>query len=527
MRSPEFLTLEPHARRTLGALLTSVLVLAIVAPVVLAGGPHVVRPPAPPLNRAAPHFVTETNERKWDDCEWASAAMLIEKWTGHRVDRRALRAAAYVRPGASSLSDVARGTAVLLGLHLRYSPNGGDPMTWSQLLARLADGGGAVLEGAYSRLPRWYSRWDRKFANSGARKSGHAVYVERYEPRRGRVWLMDPLGQGDYNGEWISVWDLAYFASTSGGLVYAAATPARIPPDDLSKVEFGQPAFVGDVLAGSPATLVVPILRDRKAPPRLATLRVSTVWVKVDSSTPDGPIVLAAPPLPPTSAPLQGVGQPSAALDGGLTTSLPSPPTISPLTPAPFVTGSPTGVRVTARGWRLVAQVVVPIVPGRYRLTVVLRDAAGKPILRRIVKPFTPTIVSVQGPYRVSFAAPATLGIADRSVSFGVANIGTGTWAVPSGTSTTRIGDSAASAPQVIADWLFADGSTMVAGGVTLDLAPGGSVTVALPLGNVPTDAVALRLDLVGPDGTRVSELGGRATIIPLTPTTSPARNPT
>jgi hypothetical protein len=194
---------------------------------------------------------------------------------------------------------------------------------------------------------------------------------------------------------------------------------------------------------------------------------------------------------------------------------------------ASFATGSPIGVRLTASGWNLVGQVVVPLVPGRYRLSVTLRNAAGKAILRRIVLPFTPTIVSVQGPYRVRFDAPATLAIADRSVSFGVTNTGTEQWVLPSRPGTKGIGDAQGGGERTIAEWLFADGRTTPAGGSYLFLAPGASATVALPLAQVPAGAIALRLDLVGPDGTRISDLGGRPTIIPLTPTASPAQNPT
>ena len=196
------------------------------------------------------------------------------------VDRRALRAYAYVASGASSLRDVARGTANLLGLHLRYSPDGGDPMTWSTLLTRLARGGGAVLEGAYSRMPRYFQRWDRKFAASGPAKSGHAVYVERYEPRRGRVWLMDPLGQGDYRGEWISVWDLRRFAAFSRGLVRAAATPAPPPPSRSRRSGSdnpGSPATRRSARSGRSSCRSPTAAGDRRV---LVPLRISTTWVQ-------------------------------------------------------------------------------------------------------------------------------------------------------------------------------------------------------------------------------------------------------
>ena len=154
MRSPRVRSADRHALRFLSALFACLVALSMVAPVALAGGPNVARPPAPDRDSGTPHFVTETNDAKWDDCEWASAAMLIEKWTGDQVDRRALRA------------DAIRGQGRLVAPRRR--PWHGEP-AWPApaLLARRrrpddlehaahppGRGGGAVLEGAYSRMPR-------------------------------------------------------------------------------------------------------------------------------------------------------------------------------------------------------------------------------------------------------------------------------------------------------------------------------------------------------------------------------------
>jgi hypothetical protein len=523
MRLVHMLTSGHRALRSVGALFACVLLLAIAAPAALAGGPHLVRPPAPDRDSPTPHFVTETNDTKWDDCEWASAAMLIEKWTGEQVDRRALRAAANVAKGGSSLRDVTRGTDYLLNLHVRYSPGGGDPMTWRQLLARLADGGGAVVEGAYSRMPQWFKRWDRKFAASGSVKSAHAVYVERYQPKRGRVWLMDPLGRDGYNGEWISVNALEYFSYTSSGLVHAAATPARLPPVSLSSVRLGQPTLSGPLLAGSPATLIVPIAHDRRIQPRLATVRVSTTWEKVDPSLPDGPTQPIAPLAPPPSPASSGPGlTPSAdpfvgSLRGGMEGTLGTSSSGPAFASAPIVTGSPQGSALIPGAWNLHTHIVLPSAPGRYRLTLTLRDRSGKVIGPRTVRPFLPMIVSVGGPYQAAFDAPTNIAMADRGVSFGITNTGAAAWVASSGPGgTQRSGVPSASAPHVVADWLFADGHADPAGAVYLALDPGAIATVALPLSPAPDGAIALRLDLIGPDGGRFSEQGGRATLIPL-----------
>jgi hypothetical protein len=461
--------------------------------------------------------------------------MLLEKWTGERVDRRALRGAANVAKGGSSFRDVTRGTDYLLNLHLRYSPGGGDPMTWRQLLARLSDGGGAVIEGAYSRMPQWFKRWDRKFAASGSVKSAHAVYVERYQPRRGRVWLMDPLGRDGYNGEWISVSALEYFSYTSSGLVHAMATPARLPPVPVSKVQLGQPTLNGPLLAGAPTVLSVPIVHDRKSTrqPRVATVWVSSTWERVDPALPDGPIAplpiapatAPASPLPagfpgtgssptsPEAVDLAVLGSARGGVESALATAALGPVAV----PAPIVTGSPKGAPLIGGDWNLHTRIVAPTAPGRYRLTLTLRDRTGKAIGARAVRPFLPMIVSVGGPYQATFDAPRSIALGDRVMSFGVTNTGRAPWVAASDEGgTQRSGVLAASATHVVADWLFPDGHADPAGDLSLDLAPGVTATVALPLPLAPAGATALRLDLIGPDGGRLSEQGGRATLIPL-----------
>lgn len=545
MQAARQLTVGHRALKSVGAFFACVLLLALAAPIALAGEPHLVRPPAPDRDSPTPHFVTETNDTKWDDCEWASAAMLIEKWTGDQVDRRALRAAANVAKGGSSFRDVTRGTDYLLNLHLRYSPGGGDPMTWRQLLARLADGGGAVVEGAYSRMPQWFKRWDRKFAASGSVKSAHAVYVERYQPKRGRVWLMDPLGRDGYNGEWISVYALEYYSYTSSGLVHAMATPARLPPVPLSTVRFGQPTLGGPLLAGAPTVLSIPIdhARKRGRQPRLATVWVSSTWQRVDPALPDGPITPAPviPAAPPASPPPAGF--PGTALNplspavmdlpafgsakGGVESALAAVTHRSVVAAGPIVTGSPKGAPLTPGDWNLHTRIVAPTAPGRYRLTLTLRDRTGKVIGPRTVRPFLPMIVSVGGPYQATFDASQSIDMGDRGVSFGVTNSGRAAWVAPADPGTTqRRGVPTGSAPHVLADWLFADGHAEPAGDIYLNLAPGVKATVALPLAAAPPGAVALRLDLIGPDGGRFSEQGGRATVIPVgAPVTSLSPN--
>jgi hypothetical protein len=182
--------------------------------------------PPRPLPGYRPAFVTETDVRPWKDCLWASGAMFLDKWTNGRLKltHQELRAASGDTSGGSQFRDLRKALAKY-DFRLKYSPDGGDPVTWGQLLRRLEKGAGAVILGDDGDLPRWYGRWDYAFWKKKGKRDNHAVYIERYDRKRGRVWLMDPLGRGDWQGEWIPVWAIQAFAWTRGGHVFAAVTP--------------------------------------------------------------------------------------------------------------------------------------------------------------------------------------------------------------------------------------------------------------------------------------------------------------
>ncbi|MDP2350149.1 MAG: hypothetical protein Q8M74_03225, partial [Chloroflexota bacterium] len=186
--------------------------------------------PPSPLPDYRPEFVTETDERPWQDCLWAAGAMLLDKWTNGEVTHthQQLRSLAGDHGGGSALADLSVAYA-RLGIDLRFSPDGGERITWPDLLRRLERGAGAVVLGDDADLPRWYGRWDREFwtltEEETADKDNHAVYVERYDRERGRVWLMDPLGRGDWKGEWIGIGALRRFAWSRAGILTVAVTP--------------------------------------------------------------------------------------------------------------------------------------------------------------------------------------------------------------------------------------------------------------------------------------------------------------
>lgn len=182
--------------------------------------------PPSPLPGYRPTFVTETDTRPWKDCLWASGAMLLDKWTNGdvKVTRQALRAASGDFAGGSQFRDLTRAFAKY-GFDLKWSPDGGVRLTWGQLMAKLERGAGAVVLGDDHKLPAWFGRWDYGFWKKKGKKDNHAVYIERYDRKHDRVWLMDPLGRGDWQGEWISAWAIRRFTWSRAGAVFAAVTP--------------------------------------------------------------------------------------------------------------------------------------------------------------------------------------------------------------------------------------------------------------------------------------------------------------
>ena len=225
-----------HAR-TLGAL---ALAIAFLLP---AAVPAAAREPHRPLPNYHPEFITQREGGgSTADCLWASASMLVEKWTAGRITvskDRLRRMSGDMRKG-SNFDDL---TPVLrkLGLKAKWSPEGGEYVTWGGLRDRIRKGGGAILLGDYHELPRWYGRWAPKFWKKKGKKDNHAIYLDRYDGRTDKFWVMDPLAPAGWKGEWIPARYLRAFAwSTGGGGLWAMVTPtAKRAP--FSGVKFGAP----------------------------------------------------------------------------------------------------------------------------------------------------------------------------------------------------------------------------------------------------------------------------------------------
>jgi hypothetical protein len=225
----------PIVSRHLRALATAPILLAML--LVALPTPAAALEPPRPLPGYHPPFVTQTDERPMIDCLWASGAMLIDKWTNGKISptHQRLRSLSGDRYRGSNLDDL-KIAYRKLGINLKFSPDGGERITYRGLLRRLAHGAGAVVLGDYSRLPRYYGRWDYAFWHMTKKEKkkhrsadNHAIYVEKFDRRRGRVWIMDPLARGRWKGEWMPAWALQRFAWSRGGALFTAVTPKAKP----------------------------------------------------------------------------------------------------------------------------------------------------------------------------------------------------------------------------------------------------------------------------------------------------------
>jgi hypothetical protein len=223
-----------------------------------------------------PRFVWQRH----DNCLWAAGTMLVDKWSHGRIrtNQWELRRASGDKKGGSSLNDLRKGFARAIGVKLAI-PGWGGSIRWWQLLDRLEHGGGAVLIGEYNRMPAHFSRWSPSYA--ARKESSHAVYVERYDRKNGRVWIMDPLGPGGWPGEWIPVEDLHRFADIRKGVVLAVTTTPRRKPTTAPLIDqaykLGAPSAPGLVIAGRSLAVSVP-LRVTDGFPRPAGHRFEATW---------------------------------------------------------------------------------------------------------------------------------------------------------------------------------------------------------------------------------------------------------
>jgi hypothetical protein len=520
------------------------------------------RPPGP-VGSYRPRFVHQTQ----NNCAFASAAMLIDKWTGgdKRPAQDRLRAASGVSTTEGvGMSQLARAVQKATQLKLLWSPGGGDPMNWDALMGRLSRGGAAVLAGAYSRLPAHYQRWNREYAALGASLSGHAVYIERYQPGRrgGRVWMMDPLAGGSrYEGEWISAHDLRAFAwRNARGLVHAVATPE---PPPLAGYEFGVPELIDPdrAMAGGQVSVAIP-LTVRAGWSNPDNLALSVVW-HPETIEPDPDEVAAryladvaaareallaeaaparapdrrdvedglelpaeaASPDPAADISAEDLAAWRAAASAGATAdaSTAVEPLAEELAEAQQVPvedsqvdghktrslkpTKPVLVPLTPRGNMLVAKVGAPELAGTYRLSMELQRRGGGEFEGRQAPSLADVAVQLRGPLVAEYGAlkmPSEVVQGTvATVSLTVGNLGSRDWR---GENKLRL----------VGTWQTAAGSWQ-AGSTTVALESLDRSKVTLDV-VAPTDADAgsLVIQLVTGDGVPLSEYGLRPVVVEL-----------
>lgn len=419
-----------HIRRPALALL---LALAFVAPTVV---PASAREPHRPLPGYRPDFVTERERGPWTDCLWASASMLIDKWTAGRVtvSKDRLRSLSGDRHKGSNFNDLARALRKV-GLPSRWSPEGGDFVTWRELQRRLKAGGGAVLLGDYSDLPRWYARWDLKFWRKKGNEDNHAIYVDRYDGRRDRFFVMDPLAPAGWRGEWIPGRYLrAYAWQTGRGGLWVLMTPAakRAP---FSGVKLA-PATAAAATSGDGVEVSWQVKRAPKG------WKLPKVDVLASTTSIADPVALA--PVEPVSVP--------AASDA-------------------------TKASVRGKGKTITARVAVPAEPGAYRVSVALRE---RRFGRRAVR--ASTVVFVPGERRASIVVvdPGSPVVAGTfALEATVINTGTVDWSDPDWLATTPAEVRVPRGTMLRAHWTWR--GELPASGVAPS-APNPADLVALPL---------------------------------------------
>lgn len=182
-----------------------------------------------------PFFITETNERFWNDCTICSGLMAANKVKGNiypatLAEREALRRATGDTVGGVGIDALNRGLRRRYGFELD-APYG---QRWGNVRTFLRDKGGALIQGNYRYLGEPWIRWDRNFASR--RVAAHALYADHYLASTDKVFIMDPLGRGTnsrtgerYAGEYVPASDVRSFMEHlqyHDGYIFVAYAPS-------------------------------------------------------------------------------------------------------------------------------------------------------------------------------------------------------------------------------------------------------------------------------------------------------------
>lgn len=191
-----------------------------------------------------PAFITETDELRWDDCTVCSTLMATATATlGETVSSRDWRPLgraqlkslrekirnhlpADKQAGATSMADM----RYAFGKEYPWLPEipfyDEQNSKWGDFIDSLLRfkkvyvvmGNPALVDNANSRLRRWTNSDD----------FGHAIYADHAIKSGGivKVFIMDPLGRGEYDGEYVPENELKQFTWTYGaGFVKASGFP--------------------------------------------------------------------------------------------------------------------------------------------------------------------------------------------------------------------------------------------------------------------------------------------------------------
>jgi hypothetical protein len=395
--------------------------------------------------------------------------MLLDKWTAGevRISKDRLRALSGDRAGGSGI-DHLRTAFRRIDHPIQALPNGGTGVTWDELRDRLASGGGAVVLGDYGDLPRRFARWDPSFWALTGDGDNHAMYLDGYDPKGDRFWVMDPLAPVGWTGEWIPARDIRSFTwRAANGALSAVVTPPA-EPAPFAGIEFLE-SFAYTTDDGL-----------RVAWP-LATL-------PADWTLPNAEVVATA-----------------ERLEDGLV--LPDLKVAAAVPVTDTAAATPTALSLELAGNRLTASVPIPTEPGAYRVDAQVRE----PRFGRTVAGSGAVTVYVPGPRRAQLAVVATTDAAVAAavrVQVTVTNTGSMDWADAIWPSAIPLEEYIARDTRIVATWLAMDVATdpLAPGRIDatpfgldrLPLAPGASLQTVLIVPTPPTTGRwVLMLDVV------------------------------
>jgi hypothetical protein len=194
----------------------------------------------PVINRYRPPFITQTDEAVWNDCTICATLMATASATLGRTvmghDWRPLTAKELKRRrelirnevpgdkdiGGTSMADM----RVAFGSFYPWLPDLKEVFydvqrnSWADVIRKLKADGCGVLQGNPQDVVNPQSKL-RRWTNND--NFGHAIFAERARESNGetQIFIMDPLGRGEYDGEWVPADEVRQFIWTESNYVKA------------------------------------------------------------------------------------------------------------------------------------------------------------------------------------------------------------------------------------------------------------------------------------------------------------------